>query len=106
MPNACASALWLAACGLGSTALEHAPPKAVAPNDANTLHASGPSAPASAGAAAGGAGARGMIPLSIHPDYIACQKDPSSCTSLVLAGRSLSGTIPSDLGRLTALTEL
>jgi hypothetical protein len=95
--------LWLVAWGLaGSTALEAATPKTVVPGDTDALHASGPSAPASAGTAAGGRG----IPLSMHPDYIACQKDPSSCTSLMLAGRSLSGTIPSDLGRLTALTEL
>jgi hypothetical protein len=44
--------------------------------------------------------------IETAPEYLACLKNARYCTSLVLEGRLLVGEIPSDIGKLTALTEL
>jgi len=38
--------------------------------------------------------------------YDACQADPSTCTSLIESNTLLAGTLPTEFGRLTALTYL
>ena len=52
-------------------------------------------------------GARGQggerAPLENHATYQACLSNPAGCTDLFLGFQSLSGTIPTQLGTLTAL---
>jgi hypothetical protein len=44
--------------------------------------------------------------LENNTNYQGCLSSPASCTSLALTSQSLSGTIPTQLGTLTALTLL
>ncbi|KAK3261455.1 hypothetical protein CYMTET_29639 [Cymbomonas tetramitiformis] len=44
--------------------------------------------------------------LSSNSDYQACILSPSDCTQLSIVGSSLTGTLPTELGTLTALTTL
>jgi hypothetical protein len=41
-----------------------------------------------------------------NADYQACLSTPASCTSLSASSSSLTGTIPTQLGTLTALSHL
>jgi hypothetical protein len=41
-----------------------------------------------------------------QPEWLQCQTDKEACTSLVLGGRLLTGSIPIAIGALSALTEL
>ncbi|KAK3281086.1 hypothetical protein CYMTET_11104, partial [Cymbomonas tetramitiformis] len=44
--------------------------------------------------------------ITQRSSYIDCQRTPSSCISLSLSRHSLTGTLPSQLGQLTAVTYL
>jgi len=44
--------------------------------------------------------------IEVQGDYVACLASPASCTRLDMSGGQMTGTIPTGLGLLTALTAL